>query len=234
MVQSMLVSNVLSNVSMTVIAGDPMTAVPFGIPATGTQTIPVFQKGTLLRIQVDLASLALAPDGITQIDTVVVCQIFNTFQPPNSWVSQLSVAGDVNIATINGTIDVMVRNGNLLGVSLSGQPFGGCKVKQVSTMVNAVQQISTNANGCTFKGLDGLNLGASPLPYVQIFDAPTPGAVVLGTTLPLAAYLFIAGAAYQVPPEGVAIQYGLMAAFTLTARGAGAAATGWTGNFYYA
>jgi hypothetical protein len=250
MVQSLLVDNEGNNVAITVKAGTIGTN--FGIQPGGTQIIPVFQTGTNLLINVSLPAVQATA-------TVIAFQIFNAFVPPASWVSNLSVAGNVNIAQITGTVNVAVQGttpvsitggvvdiatGNVTvtslqgGVSLNSSAAGGAKYVMFNPLTNVVQSVKASSAG-TFKGMYVPSPAAAQ--FIQVFDALTAAAVTLGVTVPNLIFTLPVDAAgaqepvnLDLPPEGLAFLLGIQIACTLTATGAGAVAAPPIVIVYYA
>jgi hypothetical protein len=242
MVQSLLVDNEANSVALTVRAGTIGTN--FGIQPFGTQIIPVYQTGVNLITTVTLGTVQTAA-------TVIAFQIFNSSVPPASWVSNLSVSGDVNIASITGTVDVAVQGttpvsitgGSIMiaggvvdvsgstiklsgGVNLVAGMAGGASYMLFNPLTNTVVSLISNRLA-TFKGLYALAAAAAQ--FIQVFDAATPGAVTLGTTspnliltIPVVANPVIIP--FPIPPEGLAFTNGIQLACTLTATGAGVVA----------
>jgi hypothetical protein len=225
MVQSLLVDNEANATSITVKAGTQ--AVNFGIQALGTQIIPVFQTGTTLNINIKL------PEAVA-FDVSLAFQIFNFEVPPASWVANLAVSGNVNIANVGGAVNVNVQNSNLIGVGLAAEVTGGANSKLMTGLSNTVTTVKTASGVGTFKGFSGLSAAAG---WLQFFDASTAGSVTPGTTAPTWTFPVLAGAiavSSNLPPEGLAFTKGLQAAWTTTATGGIAPAAAWQGNIFYA
>ena len=224
MVQSMLVDNEANEVAITVKGGS--IGVSFGIQPSGTQIIPIFQKGTSFAINVTLAQVQLVPVSLA-------FQVFNTFVPPASWVSNLSVSGNVNINDVTGGVNVTVQNAELIGVGIAAEITGGASSTLLTGLTATAKQIKMASGTGTFKGFDVLSTVAG---WLQLFDTPAPGSVILGTTPPNWSYPILANtvANPQLPPEGLAFLTGLQAAFTTTINGNTAPAANLLGNIYYA
>ena len=125
MVQSLLVDNEANGVGISVNAGT--IGVTYGIQPAGTQIIPVFQTGTSLNIVVNV-------NGPFTIPVSLAFQIFNFEVAPASWVANLSVNGNVNIANVGGSVNVQVANSNLIGVGLAAEITGGAKSMLLTTI----------------------------------------------------------------------------------------------------
>lgn len=223
MCQSILVDNEANGVGIAI---KSRNGVNFGIQAFGTQIIPIFQQGTQLSLAVTLASVQA---GNTQI----AFQIFNYWVPPASWVSNLAVSGNVNVASVSGSVIVNVSNANLLGMNIGAAKTGGCTPFFTATLTNTVVQVKAASGQATFKGFMGMSAAVG---WLQIFDAPNPAAVTLGTTAPTASFPVQPISTPQtadLPPEGMAVAAGLMAAWTTTANGAAAPASAFQGTLFY-
>lgn len=223
MVQSLLVDNQGNAVEINVKAGT--TGAAFGIQSAGTQIIPVFQMGNYLTIMVGLAAVRATA-------TVIAFQIFNSFVPPASWVANLSVSGNVNIAQVSGNVNVVVQNASLLGLSLEAEPFGGASGFVTNALTNTVVRVKAASGAATFKGFAGSN--GSTISWMQLFDAATPNAVTLGTTSPNYVFPVIGLTCPTLPPEGLIFQNGLQAAFTLGPTNATAPTAVFAGTLFYA
>jgi hypothetical protein len=224
MVQSLLVDNEANAIGMTIKAGS--IGVNFGIPPNASQIIPVFQNGTLLQINVTLAAASLTAVSLA-------FQIFNTFIPPASWFSTMSVNGNMTIESVSGNVQVEVQNANLLGVGIAAEITGGANGKIYGSLINSVQQVKMASGQGTFKGFSGLAAAAG---WLQVFDAATSSAVTLGTTVPTWAFPLPANTPVNaiLPPEGLAFQNGLQIAWTTTYNGAVAPASPFQGTVFYA
>lgn len=223
MVQSLLIDNEANSVSVNIKAGS--TGATFGIQPGGTQTIPVFQTGTYLTVRASLNAVSALP-------VILVLQIFNSWVPPASWVANLSVSGNVNIAQVTGNVNVVVQNATLLGLSLEAEPFGGASGLVVTALTNTVVQVKAAPGAATFKGFAGSN--GSTISWMQLFDANTPGSVTLGTTPPAYTFPVIGLTSPQLPPEGLIFRNGIMAAFTLGPTNAIAPTAAFAGTLFYA
>jgi hypothetical protein len=228
MVQSLMCDNEGNDVAITVQAGDAGLA--FGIQPLGTQIIPVFQASTQLKITVSVST--------PQAQALSIAfQIFNAFVPPASWVSNLAVNGNVNVASITGTVNVAVQGtapvdivgGSVMiaggavdvtgstidlagGVSISSSALGGARYALYNPLTNVVVSLK-NAQG-TFKGIGNSSAAAG---FVQVFDAAAPAAVTLGVTVPnMVLPLPFLG---NLCPEGLAFINGIQLACTSTATG---------------
>lgn len=252
MVQSLLVDNEGNNIAITVKAGQ--AGVAFGIQPAGTQIIPVFQSGTNLYITVTLPAAQITA-------TVIAFQIFNAFVPPASWVSNLSVAGNVNIAQITGTVNVAVQGTTPVDIVSGTVHIAGGAVDVTGSMITIEGgiELSAAATGgasgffgvfsnalallkgggaptfATFKG-GFLNNASAAISYLQVFDAKQTADVTLGATTPNFVFPLQASVnnAIEVPPEGLACLNGIVVAVTTTATGAAAPANPSTGTLYYA
>jgi hypothetical protein len=224
MIQSIMVSNEANPVAISVKVGTP--AVTFGIQSEGTQIIPVFQTASNIYILVTLASVQSAP-------IIVTFQLFNTWVAPASWVSNLTVNGAVDINQVQGGVNVQVQNANNIPFSINAEPTGGASVSIESGLTNTLTQIKSASGPATFKGCLGLSSSAG---FIQIFDAASPSAVTLGTTVPTLAIPVLASAitAPLMPPEGIATQNGIVVAFTTLFSNATAPTNNWQGEFFYA
>jgi hypothetical protein len=224
MVQSLLVDNEANGIGATIKAGS--IGLNFGIPPNASQLIPVFQTGVLLEIDVALESAPLAAVSLA-------FQIFNTFIPPASWFSTMSVNGNMTIESVSGNVAVEVQNAELIGVGIAAEVTGGANGKIFGALTNSVQTVKSTAGQGTFKGFSGLSTSAG---WIQLFDAPTSGAVVLGTTVPTWAFPLPAATPVNaiLPPEGLAFVTGLQIAWTTTYNGALAPANPFQGTVFYA
>jgi hypothetical protein len=224
MVQSLLIDNEANPVAITVTS---QGGVDFGIPAFGTQIVPLFQKGTQLALKITLAA-------VQPVQTQIAFQIFNAWVPPASWVSSLAVSGNVNVAAVSGNVNVQVSNAALLGVSLQAATFGGASSALYGGLTNTVVQVKGAPGTGVLKGFDGMS---AALGWLQFFDAATPGAVTLGTTTPT--YSFPVAPVNTpnrsiFPPEGLKFNNGLQLAWTTTINNATAPASAFQGNIFYA
>lgn len=79
----------------------------------------------------------------------------------------------------------------------------------------------------TFYGLQIVNMQGAAA-FIQVFDAASAGAVVLGTTLPDLEFIIGANtASYSfLPPQGVAFSQGIVVAATTAEAGGTASAAG--------
>lgn len=224
MLQSILVDNEANSIPITITVAD---GVNFGIQPFGTQVIPVFTAGT--NVSVTLSIAEVQPAAI-----VIALQLFNNFVQPASWVSNLSVSGNVNVAAVGGDVNVTVSGANILGVGLTAQPTGGASAALIVGMTNTVIQINPAPGATSFKGGAVISGTAG---FIQLFDVSTPGLVTLGTTPPNVS--IPVGPANQsielpLPPEGIMFANGLMAAWTTTVNGAVAPANALNGTLFYA
>jgi hypothetical protein len=224
MVQSLLVDNEANAIPVSIKCG---TGVNFGIQPLGTQIIPVFLRGTTLAVTMTITD--------AQAEAVVVAlQVFNSFVPPASWVSNLAVAGDVTVAAVSGDVNVTVSGAQLLGVGILAQTEGGASGMLLTALSNTVTSIKSTGAG-TFKGFC---VSSQATGYLQMFDASSPGVVTLGTTTPT--WSFPVGPAgptpceLALPPEGLAFAAGLQAAWTTTLTGSTAPAQPVDGTIFYA
>jgi len=250
MVQSVMIDNEANNVAITVQGQNP-PGVKFGIQPEGSQIIPIFAAGTTLSLSITLASVQL-------VDTQLAFQIFNTWVPPAQWVANLAIAGNVN-AQVSGIVNVsgsvvslssgvvtisagtVAISGGTVNISnsafaIAAMATGGANAALHAGLTNTVLSIKNNAAGC-LKALDLDNaLGAiGSVSFVQVFDAATPGAVTLGSTIPKLSYPIAGGAgrAPSFPPEGWQFSTGCQIAATSTAAGAGAPALAVNVNSIY-
>jgi len=226
MVQSLLIDNEANPVAITVQSQGGPGGVKFGIPAFGTQIVPMFQRGTQLLLAVTLGAVQL-------VQTQIAFQVFNAWVPPASWVSSLAVSGNVNVAAVSGSVNVQVGNAAFIGLTLAASISGGAKGTIFTALTNAVVQVKPAPGQATLKGAVG-NAGATAA-FLQFFDAAAPGSVTLGATLPT--YVFPVAANSQglagFPPEGLTIFAGLQVAWTTTPTGAAAPAANWQGTILY-
>jgi hypothetical protein len=114
----------------------------------------VFQTGTLLQIQVQLANPAPSP-------LTLAFQIFNVAVPQGSWFSSLAVNGNVDINDVSGSVNVIVNNADLIGVGLAAEITGGATGTFLA-ITNTVTQVKLGPGKGTFKGFNGTNGAAQP------------------------------------------------------------------------
>jgi len=224
MVQSLLVDNEANIVPITINVGQSNASVAFGIQPNGTQIIPVFQTGVNLTINVTVGPGAVAP-------VALAFQIFNTYVPPSSWVSNLSVNGDVDIMNVSGGVNVQVTNATSLGVGIVAEPVGGAN----SAFIGVNSAIKTlKANPGTFKGLC---CSALVVGWLQMFDVSNATNITLGTTPPTFTFPFTivnVVSPLNLPPEGLKFVNGLYMSFTTTPNGSTDTGSYLVGTAYYA
>lgn len=87
--------------------------------------------------------------------------------------------------------------------------------------------VPVKAGPGTFYGLQIVNMQGAAA-FIQVFDAASAGAVVLGTTLPDLEFIIGANtASYSfLPPQGVAFSQGIVVAATTAEAGGTASAAG--------